>query len=302
MILQRNSHAPARFRGAWLALCVGVAPVPRAAHAHHGAMPTLPSRRGPDPLLGGALLGAGLVGAAWLLDARRRREEARLLHRNLVDLLLNTLSSGDEVTARHSRRVADLTDALADALRLPRGERATLRVAALLHDMGKVDDRFFHILHSRRPLTDQQRAEIKRHPHESADILQPLERTHPGLTCIVSSHHECWNGSGYPRGLSRDEIPLAARVIAVADVYDALTQPRTYRGPLEPEDVLGEIREGAGSQFDPEIVKLLDRPEVWREWREIARRGREEEEAHRAEGEATPAAPAPSAPRAGGGA
>ena len=228
--------------------------------------------------LGGALLAAGAVGAAWMADARHTRRTRRRLHRTMVDLLLNAITSGDAATARHSRRVANLTDALAPQLGMSREERSTLRVAALLHDMGKIDDRFFDIVHSHGALTPEQRAEIKNHPHESADILGPLERIHPGITRIVSSHHECWDGSGYPDGLERDEIPLAARLIAVADVFDALTQPRSYRGPMRPAEVLQTIREGSGTQFDPEVVRLLDRPEIWSYWREIARGGCMEEE------------------------
>lgn len=228
--------------------------------------------------LGGALVAAGAVGAAWAADARRARRRRRRLHRTMVDLLLNAITAGDAATARHSRRVANLTDALAPAAGMGREERSTLRVASLLHDMGKIDDRFFDIVHSHGPLTPEQRAEIKNHPHESADILGPLERIHPGLTRIVSSHHECWDGSGYPEGLERGEIPLGARLIAVADVFDALTQPRSYRGPMPPQEVLERIREGSGTQFDPGVVRLLDRPEIWSYWKEIARGGCLEEE------------------------
>jgi HD-GYP domain-containing protein (c-di-GMP phosphodiesterase class II) len=227
-------------------------------------------------LVRGVLAGAGIL-AAWAADARRRDREKRLMHRTLIDLLLNALTADDPLTARHSRRVANLTDALADARRMRRRERATLRVASLLHDMGKIDDRFWDIIHSRTPLTAEQRAEIKNHPHESAHILGPLERIHPGITCIVSSHHECWNGSGYPQGLRGEEIPLAARMIAVADSFDAMVQPRTYKNPMPLEDALGKLRDGSGSQFAPEVVRLLEDPAVWRRWEEIARAGQEDE-------------------------
>jgi putative nucleotidyltransferase with HDIG domain len=254
----------------------------------------LSRRREPTPVLWGALLGAGVAGAASFWHVRRLGEHARRLHRTLVDLLLNALTADDSATARHSRRVADLTDALAGALRLGREDRATLRVGALLHDLGKVDDRYFDILHSRGQLTPEQRAQMQTHPWQSAHILEPLEKFHPGIKDVVSSHHECWNGEGYPRGLEGEEIPLGGRIIAMADVFDALTQPRTYHAPVPPEDVLGKLRDGAGTHFDPELVKLLDRPEVWRRWEEIARRGLREEE------EASASAAAPSAPRAGG--
>lgn len=223
--------------------------------------------------LGGALVAAGAVGAAWAADARHTRRTRRRLHRTMVDLLLNAITAGDAATARHSRRVANLTDALAPAAGMGPAERSTLRVASLLHDMGKIDDRFFDIVHSHGALTPEQRAQIKNHPHESADILGPLEKIHPGITRIVSSHHECWDGTGYPEGLEGGDIPLGARLIAVADVFDALAQPRSYRGPMPPDEVLRRIREGSGTQFDPEVVRLLDRPEIWEYWREIARGG-----------------------------
>jgi putative nucleotidyltransferase with HDIG domain len=223
-------------------------------------------------LAGVAAASAGLVWLGWMMDAARRRESEKMLHRRTVELLLNVLTAGDPVTARHSRRVADLSYALAQAAGMHGEELRTLRVAALLHDMGKIDDRFFHIVHSRRPLTKAQKAEIKNHPHESAHILEPLEAEHPGLMKIVSSHHECWDGSGYPHGMSETEIPLGARVIAMADAFDAMTQPRKYRDAMPVEEALAELREGSGSQFDPDLVNLADSPGVRATWEAVVER------------------------------
>ncbi|MGI9189917.1 MAG: HD-GYP domain-containing protein [Longimicrobiaceae bacterium] len=224
-----------------------------------------------------SLAGAALVGAAWKLDALRRDRRAARMHRVAIELLLNALQADDAVTGRHSRRVADLADALADQFRMNRRERATLRVAALLHDMGKVDDRFFHIIHSRDPLTPEQRAEMEGHPGHGADILEPLEAIHPGIREIVSSHHECWDGSGYPQGRAASEIPLGARIIALADVFDAITQPRAYRDPVEIPVALDHLRQGAHSKFDPQLVELIATPRVWTRWARIARRGLRDE-------------------------
>ncbi|HEX6371661.1 MAG TPA: HD domain-containing phosphohydrolase [Longimicrobium sp.] len=223
-------------------------------------------------LAGVAAASAGLVGMAWMVDVARRRREAGQLHRGMVDSLLNALYAGDPVTARHSRRVADLSYALAEAVGMRGHELHTLRVAALLHDMGKIDDRFFHIVHSRTPLTKAQRAEIKNHPHESAHILTPLETAHPGITQIVSTHHECWDGSGYPHGLHDLDIPLEARIIAVADAFDAMTQPRKYRDAMPLDEALQALREGAGTQFDPTLVDLAEAEPVRAVWEQVAER------------------------------
>lgn len=229
----------------------------------------------------GTLLGvaaaAGVAATAWTVATRRQLRQSSRMHRVLVELLLNALTAGDPLTARHSRRVANLADALAAKLGLSREEHATLRVAALLHDMGKIEDELFPLVHSPYPLSTEERSRINRHPSESAHILEPLEPFHPGIRRIVSSHHECWNGSGYPCGLVGEEIPLAARIISVADVFDAMTQPRSYRGPVAVNKVLEEIRRGAGKRFDPHVVALLDDPEVRARWVEIAYAGHEEE-------------------------
>jgi putative nucleotidyltransferase with HDIG domain len=226
------------------------------------------------PLLAAAVAGA----AGWMLATHRQRQKASRLHRVLIQLLLNALTSGDPPTGRHSRRVADLADVLAKRVGFSRTRHATLRVAALLHDMGKIEDEIFPVLHSPYSLSEGERATINEHPRRSAGILRPLERFHPGLTRIVRAHHECWNGEGYPDGLAGDEIPLEARIISVADVFDALTQPREYRDPLPADEALQAVRAGAGQRFDPAIVRLLDHSDVRQNWLRIARRGREEEE------------------------
>ena len=218
------------------------------------------------------MVSAGLVGLAWMLEASARRNRTRMMHRRMVELALNALSASDPVTARHSRRVADLSYALGQACGMARREVPTLRVAALLHDMGKIDDRFFHIVHSRTPLTKEQRAEIKNHPHESAHILTPLEPEHPGIMEIVSTHHECWDGSGYPHGLHDLDIPLEARIIAVADAFDAMTQPRKYRDAMPMEEALEALREGSGTQFDPALVDLVETGPVREVWEQVVER------------------------------
>lgn len=224
----------------------------------------------------GVLAAAALAGA-WAADARRRERERRALHRVLVELLMNALTADDLVTARHSRRVADLSFALASACGVPHRERATLRVAALLHDLGKIDDRFFAIVNARRALTDEERRRMHEHPDVSAYILGPLETVHPGISQIVSSHHERWDGAGYPCGRAGEEIPLGARIIAIADVFDAMAQARSYKAARPVEDVLRELRKEGGKQFDPALVKLLDRPSVRRRFAAIAARGRRDE-------------------------
>jgi putative nucleotidyltransferase with HDIG domain len=248
---------------------------------HPGGMPKQQNNLRTITVAGAAIASAGLVGVGWAMDAMRRDRQMRQVHRNLVDLLLNALTADDPVTARHSRRVADLSYALAHACgRLSRREIATLRVGALLHDMGKIDDRFFQIVHSRKRLSDEQRAEIKHHPDRSANILAPLEEIHPGIQRIVSSHHECWDGSGYPCGLAGEDIPLAARIISVADVFDALTQPRSYKEGMPVEEAMEKLDEGSGRQFDPHLVELVEHGGVLPLWTEIARRGQNEERDH----------------------
>jgi putative nucleotidyltransferase with HDIG domain len=228
-------------------------------------------------LLGAAAASAGVVGAAWALDARRRERRSRRVHRTLVDVLLNALNADDAATARHSRRVADLSYVLGAARGLRKAALARLRVAALLHDLGKMDDRFEEMLRSGGRLTDEQRAEMEDHPHESAHILGPLERLHPGIGRIVASHHERWDGQGYPAGLAGGDIPEEARIIAVADVFDALSQRRTYHEPRPVEEVLEELKRSAGTQFDPELAALSQTRPVLESWRRIAWQGLEDE-------------------------
>lgn len=229
---------------------------------------------------------AGVMALAWSVDVRQRNHRASLVHRTMVELLLKTLCAGDPITARHSRRVADLTDVVGRTYRFNRHRRARLRVAALLHDLGKLDNHVADIVRSSGRLSDSERDRMKDHAYQSADILEPLERIHPGIARIVESHHERWDGSGYPRRLAAAEIPLESRIISVADVFDAMTQPRSYHEAATPSAVLENLREEAGSTFDPDVIDRLDRPQVWSAWMKIAAAGYREERRHRNEPEA----------------
>jgi len=161
----------------------------------------------------------------------------------------------DKETEGHARRVMDLTVRLARAMGLREEEMAHLRRGALLHDIGNmgIPD---SILLKPGPLTDDEWVIMKKHPVYAFELLSPIAYLRPALE-IPYSHHEKWDGTGYPRGLRGEQIPKAARIFAVADVWDALRSDRPYRPAWPQERALNHIREQAGKHFDPVVVQVF---------------------------------------------
>lgn len=167
----------------------------------------------------------------------------------------HALDLRDRETEGHSRRVTQLTVKLAQALGIDDNEIMHIRRGALLHDMGKIgipDS----ILHKPDKLTDEEWKIMRQHPQLAYDMLYPIEYLRPALE-IPLTHHEKWDGSGYPRGLKGEEIPIVARLFAVVDVWDALTSDRPYRPAWSLEQALAYIREQSGKHFDPQVVDLF---------------------------------------------
>jgi putative two-component system response regulator len=165
----------------------------------------------------------------------------------------------DDDTGGHIQRVGRTAGQLAEALDLDDSTVELIRNAAPLHDIGKigVPD---HILLKRAALTDEEREAMKVHVAIGASILayskSPLLRMAEQIAC---SHHEWWDGTGYPEGLQGDDIPLAGRIVAIADVFDALTQDRPYKAAVGLDEAVAEIRALSGRQFDPQIVAAFER-------------------------------------------
>ncbi|MEJ5224080.1 MAG: HD domain-containing phosphohydrolase [Anaerolineales bacterium] len=161
----------------------------------------------------------------------------------------------DQETEGHTRRVTQLTERLAIALDVSGIELAHIRRGALLHDIGKmgIPD---SILHKTEPLTDEDWEIIKQHPITSYNLLKEIEFLKPALD-IPYCHHEKWDGTGYPRGLKGEEIPLAARIFTIIDVWDAITNDRVYRAAWPKKKALEYIRNQSGKYFDPRIVEVF---------------------------------------------
>ena len=189
--------------------------------------------------------------------AKLREANAQLLnaYETTIESLSHALDLRDRETEGHSRRVTELTIQLAQALDISEAEITHYRRGALLHDMGKigVPD---SILHKPDTLSDEEWVIMRKHPQLAYDMLYPIEYLHPALD-IPYSHHEKWDGSGYPRGLKGEEIPMSARLFAVADVWDALTSDRPYRAAWSEDEALQYIREQSGKHFDPNVVELF---------------------------------------------
>jgi HD-GYP domain-containing protein (c-di-GMP phosphodiesterase class II) len=164
-------------------------------------------------------------------------------------------------TFGHGDRVAALAEPVALELGWDRERIKALRRSAPLHDVGKVKVRP-QLLGKPGPLTLDEVAEIRSHPTAGAQLVLPLRRFHEALPYVLF-HHERWDGGGYPAGLSGRRIPIEARLLAIADAFDAMISPRPYRRPLSHEHALAEVKEGAGSQFDPVAAELF--VEAWAE-------------------------------------
>ncbi len=185
-------------------------------------------------------------------ELAQKNEELQRLFISAIESIVLTLQAKDEYTEDHSRRVAAHASAIARELSLPEEEVENVRRAALLHDLGKVGTKD-SILNKPGRLTDEEGDEIRLHPLIAVSILEPITPLREVIT-YIKHVHESYDGRGYPDGLRADEIPLGARIISVADVFDAMSSPRPYRGAMEAEAVLEHIRNEAGKQFDPVVV------------------------------------------------
>ncbi len=161
----------------------------------------------------------------------------------------------DKETEGHTQRVTELTLKMAHALHIGEENLAHIRRGALLHDIGKlgVPD---SILLKEGKLTDEEWVIMRKHPIYAHEMLSQIDYLRPALD-IPYCHHEKWDGTGYPRGLKGEEIPLAARMFAIVDVWDAVTSDRPYRAAWSKEQALAYIIEHSGTQFDPEIVQVF---------------------------------------------
>jgi HD-GYP domain-containing protein (c-di-GMP phosphodiesterase class II) len=170
-------------------------------------------------------------------------------------LLTSTLESHDPDEAGHAARVTALALRLAKAIGAADHRLQAIRRGGPLHDIGKLvlDP---ELLRKPGPLDRGELDEIRTHPERGVELLDGDTTLHEALECVLY-HHERWDGTGYPRGLARDEIPVEARILAIADAYDAMTSQRPYRQALTHDEAIVEIETGAGTQFDPWLAEAF---------------------------------------------
>jgi putative two-component system response regulator len=175
--------------------------------------------------------------------------------RDVLIALASAIDAKDPVTEHHCDRVAELAISLAGAAGLSEEAVEAVGYGAVLHDVGKIGIAE-GVLMKPGELTDAERTEMQRHPVIGAEILRPL-RLGGLIGPIVRGHHEWWDGNGYPDQLRGEAIPLGARIVSVADAYDAMTHARPYRAALSLDEARAEVARSRGTQFDPELVDLL---------------------------------------------
>ena len=197
----------------------------------------------------------GLVERA--LEHRAREIEARKRYEGTLRSLISALEASHPFTDGHSERVSEYADLLCEELVLSARERGRVVLAAQLHDIGKIgiDD---HYLDKAGPLSDLERDGVRSHVDLGRRILREAGFLEPILP-LVASHHEWYDGRGYPSGLAGEQIPFGARMLAVVDAFEAITSDRAHRRGVTRAEAMAALREAAGSQFDPDIVDAFQR-------------------------------------------
>jgi putative two-component system response regulator len=199
-----------------------------------------------------------------LATCRRVIHETELAARNyelesvthvLTSVLPRTIEMKDPTTSGHAARVVGYTDALARRCRVSDEDRSSLRLAALLHDIGKIGIPD-HILSKPGALTADEMDVVRRHPAMGYEVLADLDE-HENVRSWVYQHHERWDGQGYPNGLQGEEVALPGRILVLAEVYDALVEQRSYKPAWPIERIVELFRNQAGRQFDPHLANMV---------------------------------------------
>jgi putative two-component system response regulator len=211
---------------------------------------------------------------------RSRLSRSRQLHmaqlqqsyETSLTVLANAIEVRDQYTRGHVERVTAYSMVLAEQLGWQENQMEQLRFGAILHDIGKVHISE-EILRKKEPLNNEEWAEIKKHPSTGAEMIKDIPYLIPAVP-VVRFHHERWDGKGYPHGLRREEIPMVARIVSVADGFDAMTTSRPYHPALSSEEAYHEIMEKSGTQFDPAVVAAFQK--AWFDGliQDIIRRGK----------------------------
>lgn len=174
-----------------------------------------------------------------------------------VESLASAVETKDEYTSGHSRRVEKYSSLIAREMKLSHHRCETIQYAALLHDIGKIGIPET-VLKKSGQLTDEETTLIRQHPEKGAHIIENIEFLSDTVE-IIRSHHEWYNGGGYPAGKTGKELPLEAMILCVADSYDAMTSDRSYRKAMSREEALAELRRGSGTQFCPAVVAAMEK-------------------------------------------
>ncbi|MBC8207992.1 MAG: HD-GYP domain-containing protein [Desulfobulbaceae bacterium] len=207
------------------------------------------------PLTLGLLV--GLLSAYFFHFYLRKKEKEKQFFQDLAEVLAVALDERDQYTHGHARRVTMMAMEIGSAMSLDHAEMETLRLSSILHDIGKIgipDS----ILLKPSALTNEEYDQVKMHPQKGGRILAQIHDSRiDRIVDIIVAHHERYDGCGYPFGLTGENIPLLARILAVADSYDAMTSDRSYRKGMDIDHALAEVKKGSGTQFDPQVVETF---------------------------------------------
>jgi hypothetical protein len=195
---------------------------------------------------------------------------------NTIEVLVSALDAKDPFTRLHSERVASIANSVAQKMGLDEQDQKRITYAARIHDIGKVAIPDSVLLNPGK-LTSEQFDLIKSHPAKGLELLHPMrQRLSKDVQGVIRNHHERWDGTGYPDGLKAEAIPQWARVVTLADAYEAMTAGRAYAKAKSPEEALNEIIMHAGKQFDPHVVRLFEaawlEDLIWKDREEFLRR------------------------------